>query len=297
MGAAARLERGGGADAAQRGFGFGGAGVEMDGGVVFERLGGRKEIEGAIDDLGAGESAGSGEGHAAAERCGIDAGEVEGGALAGKGAVLRFAMNLDAADAGGGEGRVDLHFVAGGDGARRDGSGGDGAEAAERKGAVERQAEIAVRGAGRDGGRDVEEALAQFLQSQTSEGVDRDDGSAFQERAANEIFDFQFDEFDEVGVDQAGLGKNYQAAGNSEQAANVEMLASLGHDGLVGGYDEKCEIDAAGAGEHVLDEPLMAGNVDDGETERRGEIEMSETEIDGNATLFFFFEAVGVDAR
>lgn len=139
--------------------------------------------------------------------------------------------------------------------------------------------------------------MAQFLQSKASEGVDRDDGRAFQERATNEIFDFQFDELDEVGVDQAGLGKNYQAASNSEQAANVEMLASLGHDGLVGRYDEKCQIDAAGAGEHVLDEPLVAGNVDDGETQRRGEIEMSETEIDGNAALFFFFEPVGVDAR
>ncbi len=52
-----------------------------------------------------------------------------------------------------------------------------------------------------------------------------------------------------------------------------------------------------GAGEHVLYEAFVAGHVDDSETERRGEIEMSETEIDGNATLFFFFEPVGVDAR
>ncbi len=296
VGAAAGLERGGGADAAERGFDFSGAGVEMDGGVVFERLGGGEEVEGAVDELGAQEAAGGGEGHAAVERCGVDAGEVEGGALAGGGSILRLAMDLDAAHAGGGQGRVNFHFIAGGDGAGGESSGGDGAEAVERKGAVERQAEIAVGGAGRDGGGEREEALAKFVQTRPGDGAYRDDGRAFEEGAANEFFDFQFDELDDLGVDEIGLGKNYQAAGNSEQAADVEMLASLGHDGLVGGYDEESEIDAAGAGEHVLHEPLVAGHVDDGEAEGGGKIEMSETEIDGNAALFFFFEPVGVDA-
>ena len=41
------------------------------------------------------------------------------------------------------------------------------------------------------------------------------------------------------------------------------MLAGLGHDAFVGRDDEQRRVDAADAGEHVLDEVDMAGHVDD----------------------------------
>ena len=43
------------------------------------------------------------------------------------------------------------------------------------------------------------------------------------------------------------------------------MLARLRHDRIVGGDDEQGQIDAGGAGEHVLDEALVARHVDDAE--------------------------------
>ena len=52
------------------------------------------------------------------------------------------------------------------------------------------------------------------------------------------------------------------------------MLAGLRHDPFVGGDDEQGEVDAAGAGEHVVDEALVAGDVDeadDGAVRRRHE--------------------------
>ena len=41
------------------------------------------------------------------------------------------------------------------------------------------------------------------------------------------------------------------------------MLARLGHDALVGGDDEEGQVDAADAGQHVLDEVAVAGHIDD----------------------------------
>ena len=52
-----------------------------------------------------------------------------------------------------------------------------------------------------------------------------------------------------------------------EQPADLKVLARLGHDRLVGGDDEHRQVDAAGAGEHVLDEPLVPGHVHEGEVQ------------------------------
>ena len=74
------------------------------------------------------------------------------------------------------------------------------------------------------------------------------------------------------------------------------MFFGLRHDAVVGGDGEQHEIDAVRAGEHVLDKSLVAGHVDDARRSTVGQIEMSKTEIDGDAALFFFLEPVGVGA-
>jgi len=48
------------------------------------------------------------------------------------------------------------------------------------------------------------------------------------------------------------------------------------------------------AGEHVADEALVAGYVDDAGAGAVGQREVGEAEIDRDAALFFFLEAVGV---
>ena len=50
---------------------------------------------------------------------------------------------------------------------------------------------------------------------------------------------------------------------DAEQVEDRQVLARLRHDALVGGDDQQREVDAAGAGEHVLDEALVARHVDD----------------------------------
>ena len=61
-----------------------------------------------------------------------------------------------------------------------------------------------------------------------------------------------------------------------QKPADVEVLARLRHHGFVGRDDQHDQVDAAGAGQHVLDEALVARDVDEREVDRR-RFEMRET--------------------
>ena len=107
----------------------------------------------------------------------------------------------------------------------------------------------------------------------------------------------RLDEVEPVLVDEVALGQRDDAARDAEQVEDREVLARLRHHAFVGGDDEQREVDAADAGEHVLDEALVAGHVDDADLLRRsGSVQPGEAEVDGHAAVFLFLQAVGVDA-
>ncbi len=56
---------------------------------------------------------------------------------------------------------------------------------------------------------------------------------------------------------------DHDAALDAEQIEDGQVLAGLGHHAFVGGDDQQGQVDAADAGQHVLDEALVAGHVDD----------------------------------
>ena len=74
------------------------------------------------------------------------------------------------------------------------------------------------------------------------------------------------------------------------------MLPGLGHDAFVGGHDKQGKVDTTDARQHVLDEALMAGHVNDTHLTSRGKLEPGKTELDGHAPLFLLAETVGVNA-
>ena len=82
---------------------------------------------------------------------------------------------------------------------------------------------------------------------------------------------------------------------DAEELADREMLARLRLDRLVRGDDEQRAVDAADAGEHVLHEALVAGDVDEADLVVVGE-PARESEVDGDAAALLLGEAVGVDA-
>ena len=94
-----------------------------------------------------------------------------------------------------------------------------------------------------------------------------DDRRVFEEGAPHQLADFQFDDLARRLVDEIALGQGDDAVTQAEQAEDFEMFARLRHDRIVGGDDEHGEVDAGGAGEHVLDEALVAGHVDDAEAD------------------------------
>ena len=88
-------------------------------------------------------------------------------------------------------------------------------------------------------------------------------GAVFQRRAEGEDFDLLLDLGDARRRNQIGFGNHEDRHLDAEQVDDVEVLLGLRHDAVVGGDGEEHEIDAVRAGEHVPDEALVAGDVDD----------------------------------
>jgi len=78
------------------------------------------------------------------------------------------------------------------------------------------------------------------------------------------------------------------------------MLFRLPHPAVVGRNNEKREINRADARDHVPDEILVAGNVDDACVNRlairRGQIQFGETELNRDFPRFFFRQAVRISS-
>src|SRR5262249_48640456 len=82
-------------------------------------------------------------------------------------------------------------------------------------------------------------------------------------------------------------------APDAEQMQDVEMLLGLRHHAVVGGDGEEDEIHAVRAREHVADEALVAGHVDDAGALAVG-VEPGEAEVDRDAARLLLLEAHGV---
>ena len=102
----------------------------------------------------------------------FDAGEVDGGALAGVGGLGGFAVDLDAADTEAALERLEFHFLFGLDGTGGEGAGDDGAEAFHGEGAVDGEAEGLAGGAGGRGGGLLADGLFEFVEALAGAGAD-----------------------------------------------------------------------------------------------------------------------------
>src|SRR5437667_12777337 len=74
------------------------------------------------------------------------------------------------------------------------------------------------------------------------------------------------------------------------------MLASLRHHSLVGRYDEKTEIDSAGANYHATDKVFVAGDIHHSNGADSLERKRCKSEVDRDAPTFLFGQAIGIDA-
>ncbi len=174
------------------------------------------------------------------------------------------------------------------------GAGDDDAVSLDDERAIERQAEDAGGAARLEAVELANDLGAQLVEAGAGRRRDLDDRRAGERGAFRQQLDLVAHVADARGVGEVGLGDDEDAAAGAEQVEDVEMLLGLRHHAVVGRHGEQHEIDAVGAGEHVADEALVAGDVDDAGAGVVGQGEVGEAEIDRDAALFFFLEAVGV---
>ena len=75
------------------------------------------------------------------------------------------------------------------------------------------------------------------------------------------------------------------------------MFLSLGHDAIVSGDQDQRKVNATGACNHGADQFFMAGHVDKGYGVLAGYLHGRITQLNGDAALFFFRQAVYIHAR
>ena len=140
----------------------------------------------------------------------------------------------------------------------------------------------------------LENRGTQLLDAGAGGAADRNDRFSFEKTASHELFDFEAHQLEDVAIDEIALRQCHQAGGDAEEFADGEMLARLRLDRFIGGDDQQRAVDAADAGQHVLHETLVAGDVDEADLVVVGE-PARESEIDGDAASFLFGQAIGID--
>ena len=118
--------------------------------------------------------------------------------------------------------------------------------------------------------------MLQIVEAHARRAADREHRRVFEERSGNEFLDLELDQLQDFFIDKVGLGQRDHAPANPEQAADLEVLASLGHDRLVRCYHKGHDVDPADPGQHVLDEAFVARHVDESETQAGFEIQTRE---------------------
>jgi hypothetical protein len=98
------------------------------------------------------------------------------------------------------------------------------------------------------------------------------------------------------GIDRIALAQCHRAAVEAEQAQQFQVLARLRHRAVVGGDHQQHEVDAGGAGEHVVDQLFVAGHVDEAEHRTIRQRRVGVTEVERDAARLLFRQAVGIDA-
>ena len=265
--------------------------------AAVERFGRRGEQPAAHEQGSRGAvDAGGGQLVAAGDLLEIDADELERRALAGLRLLAAVAVDLDAAYAGTARGWQDVQFVADGHGAPGEGAGDQHAESPQVKGPVDRQPDgqtaIAIDRCRRPG--KLHQGRAEPFQAFAGLGRHRQDRRAGEGGSGQGLLELQLGELHEVGRHEVRFRQHRQAGGDPEQRADREVLQGLRHDPLVGGHDQHHHLNAAEPSEGVVDEPFVAGHVDEADLpavlDHRGE-----AEVDRDAALLLLFPAVAVD--
>ena len=112
-----------------------------------------------------------------------------------------------------------------------------------------------------------------------------------------QVLDVQGGQFHGLLVYGIDFGERYDPLLDAENPQDVEVLAGLGHDPVVGGDNEQEGVDPRRPRDHVLDEALVAWHVDQARPPSTREIQLRVPRHDGDTPAVFLFQTVGIRAR
>ena len=98
-----------------------------------------------------------------------------------------------------------------------------------------------------------------------------------------------------LGPDEVGLRQGDETAFDAEQIDDRQMLERLRLDPVIGGDCEQGEINPACARHHGVHKALMARHVDETDHSPALDRQISEAEIDGDASRLFLLQPIAVD--
>ena len=223
------------------------------------------------------------------------AGQVQGQAHARGGGVQAGLVALQAADAGAGAGRGQFDLLAHGYGAVNQRAGDYGAETAYGKTTVHGKAGPAQVAARFGVVQDFVDGGFEFVHAVAGVGRHRGHLAAGKGGILQHVLNFRLDQLHQFVVNQVGFRDDYQAPADAEQVQYRQVFPRLGHHALVGGDNQQGQVDCADAGQHILDEPFVARDVNDADFAPAGQGHPGKAEVNGHLPLFFFGQAVGVD--
>ena len=233
---------------------FGRAVVDVHARVVADRLElGELDVEPVAHGIGAG----LGERVSTVQRAALDSGQRERDPLARLGSVDRLVVHLDAAHPHVDPGRLGPQLVARADRARPQRSRDDGADPVQGEGAVDVEPRRAEQRLVLEAVGDRHERCTELVEPLAGLGADLDHS-----RARYELPGFALHQLERLRIGRIRFRHRDDAVLDAEQPQDRQMLMRLRACALGRVDDEQEEVDPAGPGDHVPDEPLMTGHVD-----------------------------------
>ena len=142
---------------------------------------------------------------------------------------------------------------------------------------------------------DAQELLPQLGNPRAGDAGDAQDGRSGVSGRLEQLVNLELGELDEIGGDQVGLCQGHNQGRDFEQVRDGQVLTALGHHAFGGGDHQEPDPDSSQTSQGVVEEPLVAGDVD--ETDLEGiASEVSEPDVDRDAPLFLLGPPVAVDA-
>ena len=190
--------------------------------------------------------------------------------------------------------RAEQQPVAGGDRASRERAGDDGAGSADREGPVDPQPDGRARVGGRQRGEQLLQRRDQLRQARPGQGAHRHGRHRTHRRRRQAVAHVGQDG---RGIGEVGLRHREQRVPDPEGVEDGDVFGGLGGPAVVGRDHHQRGGHRPHPGEHVADEPLVAGDVDDGEPPTGRQRGPGEAEVDGQPAAAFFRPAIGFHAR